>query len=438
MDSMTLRDFLLEIKGSLEAHFRSSYWVVAEIASLRVNPNSQHCYIDLIEKDGQAVAAKAGGVIWKGRFDYICGKFAKSTGQQLKDGLKVLLQAEVLFHEIYGFKLNIVDIDPSYTLGEFALHRKKIIAQLEKDGLLNLNKELSLPPVPQRVAIISSASAAGYEDFINTLADNPYGYKFKTELFPAYMQGEQTEESIINALDKCLKKKALYDVVIIIRGGGDRVDLHSFDSYNLGKAVALFPLPVITGIGHQRDETVVDAAAHTKKISPTAVAEFLVGRIKEFEDRLEAAGMVLMNRVKGVISQKKDLLAGAEKNINIFVNFFVRDKKRQFKTAGQDFRNSVAKRIASNEFKLKQMPVDISRIVHGYFKTHANSLDRKGDVISLVAPANVLKRGYSLSFKGGGIIKDAASLKTGDIIETRFYKGKAESTVQRIETGGNK
>jgi len=436
MEPMTLKDFLGKVKGRLDANFPLQYWITAEIAVLRVNPNSRHCYIDLIEKDEEAVLAKAGGVIWKGRLDYIREKFSGSTGQQLREGMKVMLLVEILFHEVYGFKLNIGDIDPSYTLGEFALHRKKILARLEKEKLLGLNKSISLPAVIQRIAVISSPSAAGYEDFINTLNNNPYGYVFTAELFPAYMQGDQTEESIAGALQDCLSREKPYDAVIIIRGGGDKSDLHGFDSYKLGRAIALLPLPVITGIGHRRDETVVDIVAHTKHISPTAVAEFLIGRMRDFEEGLDDSSRRLVNRVQSLISREKDSLKTAEKHFNIFSGFFIRSKKEQFRALAYDFTSNVSKRIASNGFMLKEFPLSLSRLIHSYLKNHAGRLDRKKDFLLLVEPSNVLKRGYTLTLHKGKILRGAASLKAGDIIETRFSRGSAESAVQKVENGG--
>ncbi len=434
METMTLKQFLEVIRDALQAGFPMQYRVTAEIASFRVNPNSGHCYMDLVEKEEIAVTAKAGAVIWKGRLDYIQQKFSRDTGQPLKEGLKVLLVAEVSFHEIYGFKLNVTDVDPSYTIGEFALHRKKIIARLEKEGILESNKQLPFPAVPQRIAVISSASAAGYEDFLNTLENNPYGYAVSTTLFPAYMQGEQTEQSVIRALKRCLERIKDYDAAVIIRGGGDQIDLHSFDNYNIGKAVALFPIPVLAGIGHRRDETVVDIVAHQRLISPTAAAEFIIGRIKDFEDRIDGESRILADIAGNILVSERRSLAESEKHLLIFSDFFFRKRAQAFKTLISDFRNNVARNTASAEFFLKQAPVTLAGAVQAFMKGRLNTLERNGDRVELMNPVKVLERGYSLTFSNGKVVKDAETVKNGERIETRLYKGTIESVVKKSET----
>ncbi|MBN1446140.1 MAG: exodeoxyribonuclease VII large subunit [Candidatus Omnitrophica bacterium] len=434
METVTLKQFLEVIRDALQAGFPMQYRVTAEIASFRVNPNSGHCYVDLVEKEENAVTAKTGAVIWKGRLDYIRQKFSRDTGQQLKEGLKVLLVAEVSFHEVYGFKLNIIDIDPSYTIGEFALHRKKIIERLEKEGVLDNNKQLPFPLVPQRIAVISSASAAGYEDFLNTLQNNPYGYAVSVTLFPAYMQGGQTEQSVILALGKCLGKIKNYDVAVIIRGGGDQVDLHSFDNYNIGAAVAKFPIPVLSGIGHRRDETVVDIVAHKRLISPTAAAEFIIGRMKDFEDRINGESRVLADIAGNILFSERGSLEEAEKHLRIFTDFFFRKRTQVFKTLISDFRNNVARNTASAEFFLKQSPVALAGAARAFIKGRLNMLERNGDRMELMNPLKVLKRGYSITFSNGKAVKDADTVKNGDRIATRLYKGTITSIIEKSET----
>ncbi len=436
METLTLKEFLETVKAGLESSFPLHYWVTAEISGLRINPNSKHCYLDLVEKNEHAVVAKSGGVIWEGRFEYINKKFAESTGQELKDGLKVLLLINILFHELYGFKLNIDDIDPSYTLGEFALHRKKILERLEKEGLLGKNRMLSFPEVPQRIAIISSPSAAGYEDFINTLSLNKYGYTFSTRLFPAFMQGEQTEKSVVDAISECVDRRKEFDVVIIIRGGGDQVDLHGFDNYAIGKAISLCPLPVITGIGHRRDESVADFAAHTRMISPTAVAEFIISRTRDFEDRLDKAGTRLESRMKQELSAQNSLVETAGKHLSIFTGFFLRNQGKRFSETGVNFRNGVSKRIAYNEFRLQQVPLNLMRNSLSLMKNRLSDLDRHREKIELMNPARLLEKGYSLTYKNGSILKNTDGISPGDSIETRLHRGKTVSTVTEVKERG--
>jgi len=434
IETVTLKQFLTAVRDAMQAGFPFQYRITAEIATFRVNPNSGHCYIDLVEKEDDAVVAKAKAVIWKSRLDYVQQKFSMATGRPLGEGLKVLLVAEVSFHEIYGFALDIADADPAYTIGEFALHRKKIIAQLEKEGILDRNRKLPFPPVPQRIAVISSRSAAGYEDFLNTLQNNPYGYAISVTLFPAFMQGEQTEQSVISALNRCLGHIKDFDVAVIIRGGGDQIDLHSFDNHNIGRAVALFPIPVLSGIGHRRDETVVDIVAHERLISPTAAAEFIIGQMKEFENRLDAGAKSLADIAVSRILSEQHSLEGAEKHLRIFADFFLHERTQALRTLVSDFRNNVARNTASMEFFLGQAPVTLSAAVQAYIKGSLNALERNADRIELMNPVRVLQRGYSITFNNGKVVKDSDSVKGGDRIATRLYKGTIESVVDKSET----
>jgi exodeoxyribonuclease VII large subunit len=430
MAAITLKEFLTEVKGVLEDSFPLHYRVTAEIARLNLNPASGHCYPTLVEKEGDTVVARTDGVIWKSRFDDINTRFKDATGQGLKEGLKVLLVVEVMYHELYGFKLGILDIDPSYTLGEFALHRKKILERLEKEGLLNKNKQLLFPLVPQRIAVISSASAAGYEDFLNTLENNPYGYKMSVTLFPSYMQGEMAEKSILESMQRSLEKSQNYDVLVIIRGGGDQVDLHSFDNYNIGRAIALFPIPVLTGIGHTRDQTVTEIVSHKGLISPTAVGEFIIGRMRSFEERLDGAGKRLVYTVENVLSERVNAIKGVSGHIALVTKFFLQQCRGHFSEIVSGFRNNVAKNTANKEFFLKQYPVNLASVLQSYIKGHLNTLERQQDRIEMLNPLQVLKRGYSITFLEGHPLKDVGNVHRGDRLKTRLYKGTIDSIAE--------
>ncbi len=431
MEAITLKEFLSNIKDVLEDSFPLHYRVTAEIARLNFNPSSGHCYPTLVEKEEETVVARTDGVIWKTRFDDINKRFRDATGQELKEGLKVLLVVEVLYHEVYGFKLGIVDIDPSYTLGEFALHRKKILAQLEKEGLLDKNKQLLFPLVPQRIAVISSASAAGYEDFVNTLENNPYGYRMAVTLFPSYMQGEQTERSILESMQKCLAKIRDYDVLVIIRGGGDQVDLHAFDNYKIGRAIALYPIPVLTGIGHRRDETVTEIVAHRGLISPTAVAQFIIGRMRDFEERLDGSGKHLVYAAENTLTARINAVKEFSRHITLVTKFFLQQSRGHFGEIVSDFHNNVTRNTANKESFLKQYPVSIASAIQSYLKVHLNKLDRQQDVIEMLNPLQVLKRGYSITFHNGRVVKDAGDIHSGDRLTTRLYKGILNSTAEK-------
>ncbi|MCM8777882.1 MAG: exodeoxyribonuclease VII large subunit, partial [Candidatus Omnitrophica bacterium] len=295
--------------------------------------------------------------------------------------------------------------------------------------------QLPFPLVPQRIAIISSESSAGYEDFLNTLHNNLYGYKFSITLFPAYMQGEQAEPSILAALERCYKRRNQYDILVIIRGGGDNVDLHCFDSYNIGKAIACFPLPVLSGIGHTRDETVVDIVAYKKLISPTATGEFVVGRMRNFEEELEGISSRLVDFTRGILAQQNAFIKEADSHLKIFADFFLHKVNQNFTSVISDFRTNVSKCIASREFFLKQMPDTLTSALRVYVKGQINFLERQEDRISFMNPVNVLKRGYSITFKDGKVVKDASELKEGMTIETQLYKGKIKSKVEGKDGG---
>ena len=284
METITLQELNGRVKSTLQFEMPDAYWVQAEISG--ISPSGQgHCYLELVQKDttGRTFLAKAKANVWRNTWLKLKPYFEAETGESLKVGMKVLLQVTVTFHEVYGYSLVVWDIDPTYTMGDMARRRKEILDQLAKDGVIGLNRELEIPMLPQRIAVISSATAAGYGDFCNQLASNVYGFRFYVKLFQAAMQGDDVERSVIAALDAVAARMDDFDVVIIIRGGGAVSELSCFDSYNLAYNIANFPLPVITGIGHERDDTVADVVAHTKVKTPTAAAEFIISKVFDTE-----------------------------------------------------------------------------------------------------------------------------------------------------------
>ena len=288
MDSLSLLELNALVRRSLEQCLPDEYWIQAELSDVRSNTTG-HCYLEFIQKDprSNSLVAKARGMIWNNIYRLLKPYFEESTGQLFTSGIKVLVKVTVQFHELYGYSLTVQDIDPTYTLGDMALRRREILQQLEAEGVLTLNKELEMPVLPQRIAVISSATAAGYGDFCHQLQHNSRGFFFYTELFPALMQGAQIESSVLDALDRVNRRLNDFDVVVIIRGGGATSDLSGFDTYLLAAACAQFPLPIITGIGHERDDTVLDSVAHTRVKTPTAAAELLINCMEEAAGRLE-------------------------------------------------------------------------------------------------------------------------------------------------------
>ncbi|HDK41645.1 MAG TPA: exodeoxyribonuclease VII large subunit, partial [Nitrospirae bacterium] len=272
------------IRTVIETSLPETFRITAEIASISVR---NHCYMSVVDKDGDAITAEMPAVIWAGRYRALSREFRDATGIELSKGIRILFEASVTFHERYGLKLNVLNIDPAYTIGELAVRRKEILERLAKEGLKDRNKALEFPLVPQRIGIISSPAAAGYEDLMSHLKDNAYGYRFFCRLYDAVMQGDRAEASVISALERCGNNSSRLDAVVIVRGGGGLSDLHCFDSYDIARTIALLTLPVISGIGHERDITVVDEVSNARVKTPTAAADLLVTKLKDFEDSID-------------------------------------------------------------------------------------------------------------------------------------------------------
>ncbi|MBF0566233.1 MAG: exodeoxyribonuclease VII large subunit [Nitrospirae bacterium] len=313
----TLYEFNSALREAISGAFPSTYLITAEIASINEHTNG-HCYLELVEKDATGVKAQARATIWSYVYKTLSREFQSITGKRLAKGLKILLETSVSFHERYGLSLNVQKIDPTYTLGEMARKRREIIDRLTKENLVNRNRERQMPLVPQRVAVISSPKAAGYEDFVKHLRGNPFGYAFSIQLVPALMQGDGAEESILKALAFLAKQPdGIIDVVVIARGGGGAVDLDCFDSYDIGRAIAMMPLPVISGIGHERDRSVVDEVAHTSVKTPTAAAALLMERLKSFEDTLDRLSKALFISTKATLDENSQTLHGHSKRLAV-------------------------------------------------------------------------------------------------------------------------
>lgn len=408
METMTLLELNGRIKSTLQYQMPGAYWIQAEISGM--SPSGQgHCYLELVQKDesGKTFLAKAKANIWRGTWMRIKPYFEAQTGQSLKVGMKVLLQVSVTFHEVYGYSLVVQDIDPAYTMGDMARRRREILLQLEKDGVLDLNRELELPLLAQRIAVISSATAAGYGDFCDQMMRNVYGFQFYITLFPALMQGDDVESSVIHALDAVAAHRDDFDAVVIIRGGGAVSELSCFDSYNLAFCIANFPLPVITGIGHERDDTVADAVAHTKVKTPTAAAEFLINRM------LDAATM----------------LDSLTRRIADSVNLRMNAEIMRIQQISQKLPSLFAMLKVRQEQKLENSWMRSVTGVRNMLVQGAHRLEILEKSVSAADPALILKRGYSLARYNGHVITSAEGLKSGDRLVTVFADGSVESEI---------
>lgn len=400
------------VKQTLHNHLPDTYWVQAELSDVRSN-SSGHCYLEFVQKDtgGNHLIAKARGTIWSNIFKMLKPYFEQETGQQFASGIKVLVQVSVEFHELYGYSLTVLDIDPTYTLGDMARRRREIILRLEEEGVLTMNKELDMPLAPQRIAVISSATAAGYGDFCDQLRNNPYGLSFQTKLFPAIMQGERVEESIISALESVYQELDEWDVVVLIRGGGATSDLSGFDTYNLAANCAQFPLPIITGIGHERDETVLDIVAHTRVKTPTAAAEYLIACLYETAMRLEDYATRVVNKIEERLNWEHTRLNRLSERIPMNVRMCLQ--------AGHYAVKGIQHRIdvALQERLLKE-------------KHRLQLLEHQ---VRTASPEHLLKRGYSITLLDGRAVTDISMLKEGDVVTTRYAKGESQSVITKIK-----
>lgn len=427
----SLSELTGEIHDVLKEAFPDTYWVRAETSDVHINSASGHCYLEFIEKDTQSnqIIAKARGAIWAKTFRMLKPYFEMETGQHFTSGLKVLVRVSIDFHEVYGFNLNVVDIDPSYTLGDLVRKRQEIIRQLQEEGVFTLNKELSLPALPQRIAVITSPTAAGYEDFINQLFYNKAGYPFYVKLFPALMQGEKTEESIIAALERIDSHRELFDAVVIIRGGGATSDLNSFDSYLLAANCAQFPLPIITGIGHERDDTIIDLVAHTRLKTPTAVAAFLINCMDQAAEQLNLLQQALCIDTLSILQEKKQTLQRIGTLLPATVNNRIERNRSALNLLASKLPTITSGLLERNKNQLELMHQRIHTAISSRLLKESRFIELQEQFIRMASPDYILKRGYSLTLRDGKILKSAKAVKSGDHLTTRFSDGEIESEV---------
>lgn len=413
MESLSLFELNALVKRSLSQCLPDEYWVQAELSDVRSN-STGHCYLEFIQKDPRSnnLVAKARGTIWATIYRILRPYFEEATGQAFTSGIKVLVKVSVEFHELYGYSLTVHDIDPTYTLGDMARRRREILKQLEEEGVLTLNKELDMSLLPQRIAVISSPTAAGYGDFCHQLQSNSFGFYFYTELFPALMQGYQVEDSVLQALDKIHARIDEFDVVVIIRGGGATSDLSGFDTYLLAASCAQFPLPVITGIGHERDDTVLDSVAHTRVKTPTAAAEYLVARMSD------AAAQ---------------LLHWAEQLRDVALNRMEEEKQRLMYLQRR-IPSAVVSRLSAAKMQLLTARKDMHRAVQVLLTAQKHRLELVAQRVEGASPERLLQRGYSLTLKEGKVVTDATSLREGDRLTTRLAKGEVDSVISKVNS----
>ena len=450
---ITLFELNLLVKEAIKNSLDKKFWIVGEISEVREN-YSGHCYLEFVQKDenSDSLIAKAKANIWASIYRMLKPYFETTTHSSLSQGMKILVQVSVEFHELYGYSLTILDIDPAYTIGDMEQKRAQTIKKLMEDGVFEMNQELEMPLVPQRIAVLSSESAAGYGDFISQLDNNEYNFVFYPCLFKCVMQGEGAESSILNSLDRVFENQQKFDIVVIIRGGGSRAELSCFDSYNLASHICQFPLPVIAGIGHERDQSVVDMVAHTRTKTPTATAAFLIDRVAEFNSMVLDFSERIAFNAQNIVKDRTHETEMISEQLSFRAKELVKSKKDRLIQAGYRFALSGSERFSSAIHRLSKNSDRLSFFFQNYFrekrkyfveihenlpivtKRHIfeqnNKLNYTERVFYQCIPENILKKGYSITMSEGKVVKSIKNISEGNHIITILSDGKIESTVK--------
>lgn len=404
----SLSEITMSLHRVVERTYPQPYYIKAEILKLNYYPHSGHCYPELVEKEGNSIKAEMRAVIWSANYQRINQRFLDITGNPLKENISILCLASIEFSPKHGLALHIQDVEPNYTLGEMMKNRKAVIERLQKEGVFMQNKNLKMPVLPKRIAVISVETSKGFSDFISTLNNNRYGYCFQTELFTSILQGDKAIVGITTRLDEIEKRQQDFDCVVIVRGGGGDVGLSCYDDYRMAHRVATFPLPVLTGIGHSTNLSVTDMVAHIYNITPTDVAFQLIGAFQKFDEKVNQLSQDLALKSKGVLMQHQARL----------INF-------------QDALTRTAK------YRLERSAVEVTNIADNLGNMAAHLMQRQQDVLStledkvkLLHPDHILKRGFSITRLNGKAVVDASTMKSGDELVTQVYQGEVKSVVK--------
>ena len=439
--TLTLYELNCLVREVIECEMPNEYWVEAELSECRESRG--HCYMELIQKDEQNATpvTKASAKCWASKWMIVRPYFERTTGQQLHAGMKVLLKVYPQFHEAYGFSWIVTDIDPTYTLGDMARKRQEIIRQLKDQGIFDLQKELHLPLFCQRIAVISSQTAAGYGDFCNQLSDNPYGFKFQTRLFPAIMQGEGVEQSIIAALERIFSEYSdfsdhsentvpPFDCVVIIRGGGATSDMSGFDTLALAENVANFPLPIITGIGHDRDESILDMVSHTRVKTPTAAATLLIDHLKIVHDAINNAqeSITLFTRQK--LSTLNSQLSTLQEMLPKLFTIVKTRQEACIESLYMRILSCIRETVISSLGKINAFETRLPILTDRRLMTEKHRLQLMEEKAKNLDPTLLLQRGYSITTKNGKVVRYVEELQIGDDLETHLANGTVHSIVK--------
>lgn len=428
--ALTLYELNSLVREVIESTFDHAYWVEAELSEAREVRG--HCYMELIQKDlfSPTPVARASAKCWKTSWSKLRPKFESVTGQPLHAGMKVLLLVEPNFHEAFGFSWIVQDIDPTYTMGDMARKRQEIIHQLKAEGVFDIQKELQIPSFAQRLAVISSENAAGYGDFCSQLEHNDYGFKFYPTLFPAIMQGEQVEPTIIASLNQINRQIHRFDVVVIIRGGGATADMSGFDTLALAENVANFPLPVITGIGHDRDESVLDMISNTRVKTPTAAAELLIDNLANVWKHIENLQNSITTQVTQHMIQEQSRLDRCSERIPLLFSMVKTRQETRLERLSSQITNNTKSHLSAQQQRLLLITTGIRPLIERGMLNERHRLDQLSIRLNAVDPKLLLKRGYSITTLQGKTVRDPSQLQPGDEIETRLEHGTIHSIVK--------
>ncbi|MBN2746992.1 MAG: exodeoxyribonuclease VII large subunit [Bacteroidales bacterium] len=450
----TLSQITEHVRKLISRTYTQEYWIKAEIAQLNYYPKSGHCYPDLVEKNETGVKAQIRGVIWKGSYERILEKFRNTTGRQLTEGMEILFKARLDYSSSYGFAFHISDIDPEFSLGKMAAEKLKSISRLKDEHVFFANKALNFPFFPKRIAIISVETSKGFHDFKNIVDNNTRGYRFFYMLFPALLQGDEAVDSIAFQLERIRKVIRHFDLVAIIRGGGGDVGLNCYNDYNLARLVATFPIPVISGIGHSTNETVVEMVAHKNAITPTDLAYFLqqkfdniaVGldrmkailqsvpsdQIADSKNLLYKLGERIKNRQQLYIHHKNEQLFNAQIRLLKYSKRFIPHKKESLLSKSLKLSQLPTNRIARNQESLHFLSSHLKKSSKHFIKSIWQKTHHTEEKITLLDPVEILKKGFSITRVNGKIVKGIKEIKEGDLIENQFSDGKTESKILKI------
>ena len=420
---MTLFELNSLVSEVLENAMPRQYWVEAELSD--VNERRGHLFAELIEKDedSNTPVARASAKCWASTWYSLKRTFERVTGEQLRTGMKVLLKVYVQFHPAYGFSWIITDIDPTFTLGDLAKKRMEIIAQLKAEGIFDMQRQLSLPMFCQHIAVISSATAAGYGDFCNHLHNNPYGFFFKTTLFHAVMQGEQIESSVIDALNRIFDAHEEYDCVVIIRGGGATSDMSGFDTLDLAENVANFPLPIITGIGHDRDECILDMISFHRVKTPTAAADFLLSHLDNTSRTIDNLADRMVRSVARYLETERVRMKGINSKIPILFSMVKANETNRIELLSKRIENALRQKTEQENHRMQMLQHTIEVAVRLAIEKERHRLSLLAQKGLSLDPEIILKRGYSITLSGGKVVTDASKVIKGEILETKLANG---------------